>query len=371
MSLIVLQATPFCNLNCTYCYLGDRSARAFMSLETVRRIAQAAFRMKHGGPRHKFLWHHGEPTAIGREFYREATLILEECAQGRGFTQVIQTNGLSLDDAWCDTLRSCAISVGLSIDGPSWLHDRTRIDRRNQGTHARVLRGIQLLQRKGIDFGAICVLTDTSLSHPDELFDFFDTNGFDWVGFNSEQNEGLHTRSSLAQGNRSTTEVRYQTFMRRLTVRWLRSSRRLRIREIDRVLLMADSLRIDKHFQVKPEETQDLGVISFDVKGVAYGFSPELVSVASSRAQFFLGNGDSLSNLDDLLSVPRYRDLKTSIDTGVERCRHECPFFSACGGGTPAAKYFEHGTFDATETVTCRLEIKSTFSGVLSALNEN
>ncbi|MEM7669091.1 MAG: hypothetical protein AAF317_08050 [Pseudomonadota bacterium] len=33
--LLVLQGTPFCNLDCSYCYLPNRNDRSRMSLDTI------------------------------------------------------------------------------------------------------------------------------------------------------------------------------------------------------------------------------------------------------------------------------------------------------------------------------------------------
>lgn len=42
-SLLVLQATPFCNLDCSYCYLADRQDKSKMSLPTLEKILQRFF----------------------------------------------------------------------------------------------------------------------------------------------------------------------------------------------------------------------------------------------------------------------------------------------------------------------------------------
>ena len=51
--------------------------------------------------------------------------------------------------------------------------------------------------------------------------------------------------------------------------------------------------------------------------------------------------------------------------TGVEACRERCPYFGFCGGAHAANRYFEHGSFDGTETNHCRNSKIRLLEGVL------
>jgi uncharacterized protein len=60
-----------------------------------------------------------------------------------------------------------------------------------------VLRGIEHLREAEIPFYTISVLTRDALDYPDELFDFYSSNGVRSVAFNIEEIEGPHQSSSL------------------------------------------------------------------------------------------------------------------------------------------------------------------------------
>jgi uncharacterized protein len=60
-------------------------------------------------------------------------------------------------------------------------------------------------------------------------------------------------------------------------------------------------------------------------------------------------------SLDDAIASGRFRALEADVARGVDLCRQGCPYFAFCGGGAPANKYFENGTFASTETLFCRL----------------
>jgi uncharacterized protein len=66
LELLVLQPTPFCNINCSYCYLPDRQDTSRMSLPTLGRTFEWAF--SSGLVRQPFtlLWHAGERVRTER-----------------------------------------------------------------------------------------------------------------------------------------------------------------------------------------------------------------------------------------------------------------------------------------------------------------
>ena len=60
----------------------------------------------------------------GLKFYEHALRLEEKYGRGRHISNVLQTNGILLDDEWCQFLRRNNWLVGISIDGPEHLHDQ-------------------------------------------------------------------------------------------------------------------------------------------------------------------------------------------------------------------------------------------------------
>jgi uncharacterized protein len=58
----------------------------------------------------------------------------------------------------------------------------------------------------------------------------------------------------------------------------------------------------------------------------------------------------------------------TQLLSGIDRCRRECDYFGVCGGGSPANKVFEHGTFASTQTLKCSLQTQALVDVVLAEL---
>jgi uncharacterized protein len=355
LELLVLQPTPFCNLDCTYCYLPDRQSTRRMSRDTL----EATFRWVFAGglAREPFtlLWHAGEPLVLPVAYYEEAVEILNRHnGQQIPVLQSFQTNATLIDAAWCEYLRRHKVHVGVSVDGPDFLHDRHRRTRQGSGTLPRVLRGIHLLHEHDVPFHVITVLTADALDYPDELFDFYREHGIRSVGFNMEEIEGPHTASSL---QRAGAPERFRPFFARFVELACAADPPLSVREFD---LSAGALL--QHNRCGPgsrtQENKPWAIVSVDCEGNFGTYSPELLGQSSLRhGNFALGNV-ATDPPEAAAASRRFRLMDDEITRGVAMCRENCAYFPFCGGGAPANKYFENDTFASTETLFCRLHKK-------------
>jgi uncharacterized protein len=78
IGMVVVQPTAFCNINCSYCYLPDRTNKHVMALSTVKRLFEEVFASGWTCPGITVLWHAGEPLAAPISFYEQAFAIIEE-----------------------------------------------------------------------------------------------------------------------------------------------------------------------------------------------------------------------------------------------------------------------------------------------------
>src|SRR4051812_15481906 len=99
LELLVLQPTPFCNINCSYCYLPDRQSTKQMTPETLEQALAWVF--PSGRVRQPFplLWHAGEPLVMPRAFYECAGALLERYNDPPvEIHHALQTNATLIDD---------------------------------------------------------------------------------------------------------------------------------------------------------------------------------------------------------------------------------------------------------------------------------
>jgi uncharacterized protein len=179
---------PICNLDCRYCfylekeklYPGEHPWRmSDAALEEYIRqyIQDQAVTEVH------FAWQGGEPTLLGVPFFRKAVELQRKHAGGKKISNALQTNGTLLDDEWCDFLAAHKFLVGLSIDGPRKLHDRYRVDKRENSTFDAVLRGLELLRKHQVDFNTLTVVNRANSQQPLEVYRFLKGIGSEFLQF--------------------------------------------------------------------------------------------------------------------------------------------------------------------------------------------
>jgi uncharacterized protein len=352
--LLVLQGTPFCNIDCDYCYLPERTDPRRMAADTVRRAVRRLRDDGLAGPELTVVWHAGEPLVLPPAFYEAAfAAIAEELGAATAVTHSMQTNATLIDDDWCRFFRRSGVAVGVSADGPAHLHDAHRRTRRDRGTHAAVVRGIERLRAHGVPFHAIAVVGRQTLAEPDAFFDWFLEQGVHELGCNFDEAEGAHASSSLA-GH----EAAHAAFLQRLLERSLASGGRLVVREF------AEALQRVQHGAAANAQVLPLALITVAVNGDFGTFSPEFVG---QREDFTIGNVHEVGYRDSLQGE-RFLRLWRVVDAGVRACERTCPQFAYCGGGSPVNKLYENGRLDSAETLYCRTMIQRPFEAVLQRL---
>jgi uncharacterized protein len=119
IQLLVVQPTPFCNIDCRYCYLADRANKSVVSSETLKNLFTQVFASGWAEPGLSVVWHAGEPMVLPVAFYRDAFAMIDGLKPaGLPIKHSFQTNGTLINDAWCDFIAEAEISIGVSIDGP-------------------------------------------------------------------------------------------------------------------------------------------------------------------------------------------------------------------------------------------------------------
>jgi uncharacterized protein len=360
--LLVLQGTPFCNIACDYCYLPGRDDRRRMDYGVLERAVRWLYRNGLAADDLTLVWHAGEPLVLPPSWYLEAFARASLAApRGAHLRHAFQTNGILVNDDWCDLFLAHNVSVGLSLDGPAILHDARRKTRSGSGTHAAVMRGIEVLRRRAVPFHIIAVVTAATLNMPDAFVDFFLANDFSHVGINIEEIEGENGISSLADPG---IEDRFRQFLEKVIDR-ANASGRLWIREFWNTC----EAIMHPGFEAGNDENTPFAIVSISFDGRIATFSPELLGQTNSTfGDFIVGHVDR-TELADILVNPCFQACCRSISQGIETCRTSCSYYPLCGGGAPANKMGEHGSFAVSETLFCRLVKQQVAEVVLARLD--
>ena len=165
-----------CNMRCKYCYYLDKAAlydnhQPKMDEALLENYIRANIE-GNNSPVIAFAWHGGEPLLAGKEFFRKVVALQQKYGGGRTIENSIQTNGLLIDDEWCQIFRDNNFLVGVSIDGPESIHDAHRVDAGGQPTFARVMKGIERLYRNRVEYNTLTTINIHSEGRGAEVYNF-------------------------------------------------------------------------------------------------------------------------------------------------------------------------------------------------------
>ncbi|MDF1753021.1 MAG: GRRM system radical SAM/SPASM domain protein [Verrucomicrobiales bacterium] len=366
LGLLVIQPSPFCNINCDYCYLPDRTDTRRMEFAVLQKTLERVF--SSGLVQHPFtiLWHAGEPLAVPLRWYKEAFEMINTYPGAKENIQhSFQSNGTLLNDAWCEFIKGNQVEIGLSIDGPAHIHDYHRKTRKGEGTHAKAMKGLETLKRHGIPHGVVSVVSNEALDHADEIYDFYRENDINGVGLNIEEVEGVNRASSLEV---QKGEEKIRNFLTRMYMRNKADGFPIHIREFEtaRENIVQPEINLHPDGSFANLEVEPFSMINVDCFGNFSSFSPELLGQATEKYTTF-NFGSMLSNqIFDATQNPVFQRVLEDIESGNRKCAETCEFFQYCGGASPSNKYYENGTFDSAETMHCRSMIQIPMEIVLA-----
>ena len=201
-------ASAHCNLACKYCYYLEKNKlyptaqRHLMSDEMLEQFTREYIEAQTMN-QVLFTWHGGEPLLRSIDFYRKALSLQQKYAGGRRIDNVIQTNGTLLTDEWCEFFAQNHWLVGISIDGPQPDHDHYRLTAAGKPSWKKVMQGIKLLKKHGVEWNAMAVVNAYNANHPLEFYRFFKENGCQFLQFTpiverQTRHEDGRTLASLA-----------------------------------------------------------------------------------------------------------------------------------------------------------------------------
>ncbi|MCY9855085.1 anaerobic sulfatase maturase [Vibrio mediterranei] len=228
-----------CNLGCDYCFYlekeklyPERQVNWKMSDETLNQFIQQHIDAQ-AGMDVEFAWQGGEPTLLGIEFFER---VIELCEKHRGQKQIhhsFQTNGVLINDKWCELFKKHGFLIGISIDGPEDLHDHYRLTRSRKGTYNKVMDAVELLKKHQIDFNTLTVVNDKNVKHPLRVYEFLKSIGSGFIQFipllerkHSESQELILSAPSEPYGKVtqwSVSPVEYGDFLNSIFDYWVRN----------------------------------------------------------------------------------------------------------------------------------------------------
>ena len=188
MYIMLKPAGSLCNLRCRYCYyleknkLYQEQKNHVITNELLEKFVKDYIAAQ-TTPQVLFTWHGGETLMRPVAFYKRALELQRIYGRGRQIDNCIQTNGTLLTDDWCEFFKANNFLVGVSIDGPQEFHDEYRKTATGRPTFRKVMEGINLLNKHGVEWNALAVVNDFNADYFLDFYHFFKDIGCHYIQF--------------------------------------------------------------------------------------------------------------------------------------------------------------------------------------------
>lgn len=190
VNLLIKPASSLCNLRCKYCFYEDEAqnrtqhSMGVMSEALADTLIRQVFEAVEANGMVSFAFQGGEPTIAGLGFFQHfVTTVAQYRPSGVQVRYAMQTNGTLLNEKWASFLKENNFLVGLSLDGLRAVHDAHRLDDRGAGTWRTVLAARSLLEKYGVDYNALCVVTAPCAERPEQVYKSLKNLGFRYMQF--------------------------------------------------------------------------------------------------------------------------------------------------------------------------------------------
>ena len=352
-------ASAHCNLACKYCYYLEKNKlyptaqRHLMSDEMLEQFTREYIEAQTMN-QVLFTWHGGEPLLRSIDFYRKALSLQQKYAGGRRIDNVIQTNGTLLTDEWCEFFAQNHWLVGISIDGPQPDHDHYRLTAAGKPSWKKVMQGIKLLKKHGVEWNAMAVVNAYNANHPLEFYRFFKENGCQFLQFTPiverlTRHEDGRTLASLADKNEiplseaSVTPEQWGYFLCAIFDEWVR-------KDVGKIFVeifdctLANWMGISPGICAYSKECGHAGVMEHngDVYSCDHFVFPE----------YKLGNIRDHSLIDMLYGEQQQEFSRLKHSSLPRQCK-ECDMEFACHGECPKNRFMKDKYGDSGLNYLC------------------
>lgn len=352
-------AGAHCNLACKYCYYLEKNKlyptaqRHLMSDEILEQFTREYIEAQTMN-QVLFTWHGGEPLLRSTDFYRKALSLQQKYAGGRRIDNVIQTNGTLLTDEWCEFFAQNHWLVGISIDGPQPDHDHYRLTAAGKPSWKKVMQGIKLLKKHGVEWNAMAVVNAYNANHPLEFYRFFKENGCQFLQFTpiverQTRHEDGRTLASLADKNEiplseaSVTPEQWGYFLCAIFDEWVR-------KDVGKIFVeifdctLANWMGISPGICAYSKECGHAGVMEHngDVYSCDHFVFPE----------YKLGNIRDHSLIDMLYGEQQQEFSRLKHSSLPRQCK-ECDMEFACHGECPKNRFMKDKYGDSGLNYLC------------------
>lgn len=327
-SLLIKSASADCNLRCDYCFYIDHlkheKDKPRMNLETLEAMIRSYMNTDQN-KQYAFGWQGGEPTLMGLDFFKKVVeLQLKYAPPGSSISNGLQTNATMITKEFAKFFGEYKFLLGVSLDGPAYLHDYYRKTVGQKPTHALVMRGIERLKQNGVEFNILSLINNLTVKKAIEIYHYLRENGFLFHQYipcvEFDKNDQLKSYSITGKD--------WGTFLTELFNEWIKQDvNKVSIRLFDSIMEYLVYGRYNVCYM--QDNCVQYFVVEYD--GGVY------------PCDFFVQDNLLLGNIntnswEELINSQTYQSFGIQKSNWNEEC-NLCPYLSLCHGDCQKFRY--------------------------------
>lgn len=183
-SLLIKPVSADCNLRCTYCFYIDHLKKIEKKPRMSDKVLEtmiSSYMQTNQKNIYSFGWQGGEPTLMGLGFWENVINLQKKYApKGAVISNGLQTNGTLITDSLAKFFGEYKFLLGVSLDGPSYLHDYYRKTIGQTSTHNLVMRGIDILRKYRVEFNILILVNNVNVKRASEVYNYLKDKEFNY-----------------------------------------------------------------------------------------------------------------------------------------------------------------------------------------------
>lgn len=339
---LLVKGTHDCNLDCMYCYdkpMREKFLGKRMNYKTLDKILNLC--SQYAKEIH-WIWHGGEPTLMGIDWYVKAQELFNKYYNKTKFTQSMQSNGVLLDENWAKFSIKYKVDIGVSFDV---FNQTVRIGSKQ----VNIENNIKKFLNAGGHLGTITVINKTNYKKQIELYNYFKEN----FNFSPAFNHIYRTDGSLKNNLEISAEDYFNEFEKYYNY-WINDvNDGISERSVN---LITRNVFGSRKLVCTYDDCRH-NWISVNPVGVLYPcdrFVPE---------KYSMGNINDYDSIEDIYKNNGHKLYCMEIEQRfLTKCK-DCGYLNYCGGGCNANHIAVSGSGCGTDDFSCEL-FRRTFNGV-------
>ena len=175
VTVLIKPSSSLGNIKCKYCFYIDEAKNrkiennGIMTEKVMTAIIDKV--LQNADKNVLFSFQGGEPAAAGIKYFNSfIDYVNKSNKKNININYSIQTNGILINDKWCELFKKNNFLVGLSFDMIKDIHDKYRTDKIGNATYNKVLETKKLFDAFNVEYNILTVLTSELSKYPKDVY---------------------------------------------------------------------------------------------------------------------------------------------------------------------------------------------------------